>query len=271
LSKRDLTLHNNIVAYGENIGSKGSVKNFNPSADPRLGAFAAKLAKASPAEVAIVGDFLASKFAQSKQVLPVLPEVGADVLTFPRAKALFHNLVELETEGFVQQFIVASLLERDREKQGVQVLTHHPHASDKFDNTAGDIEEKLEGTLYRAYEVTVRPDWKNRLSGFKRKMDRFGLRKYVILASRINEDEEWAEPAKLALKLSEQGRDIAVVDIYDFLNWMAAELSASDLKKAINRVYEFIRDRRLCGRLDIAEKYKELVDNWLDTVASDAT
>src|ERR1051325_5091230 len=35
LSKRSLTLHNNIKAYFENIGSKGEVENFNPLRDSR--------------------------------------------------------------------------------------------------------------------------------------------------------------------------------------------------------------------------------------------
>src|SRR5262249_46378676 len=35
LSKRSVTLHNNIKAYFENIGSKGEVKNFNPARDSR--------------------------------------------------------------------------------------------------------------------------------------------------------------------------------------------------------------------------------------------
>jgi hypothetical protein len=38
--------------------------------------------------------------------------------------------------------------------------------------------------------------------------DEFGLKKYVIIASKINTDEEWKVPAVMALKLEEVGRDI---------------------------------------------------------------
>ncbi len=170
----------------------------------------------------------------------------------------------------MQQFLLAALFEQARTGTGIEIRTHHPHAADKYDRAAGDIEEWLEGSLHRAYEVTVRPDWMNRISGLKAKMDEHGLQKYVVIASNVNEDDEWAEPASLALKLDSYGRDIAVVDITDVVNWMAATLSARELRTAVNRVQELlIYPGR--SRPDIMVKYKQAVEQWLDDVSQDAS
>ena len=146
----------------------------------------------------------------------------------------------------------------------MEIRTHHPHASDKFDETAGDIEEFHEGRLVRAYEVTVRADWKNRLSAFRGKMDRYSLTKYVIIAGGVNTDEELAEPARLITFLKPTGRDIAVVDIHDVSMVMAAELTAVELREVVNLSFDFLCQKSLCGRADFQDAYRDVVDRWLD-------
>lgn len=263
LKKRNITLHDNITAFGENLGWKGNVRAFDLANDRRFSAIAA-LGNLSAKEVETVAHYLAKRFAESQVILNPLPDVGDDILTFARARALLSQLVGIRSEGHVQQFLVAALLEAHREPHGYEVRTHHPHASDKYDATAGDIEEFYDGHLRRAYEVTVRPDWKNRISNFKDKMDQFQLSKYVIIASDISCDPEWGEPAEMLTKLEPYGRDIAVVDIMEFMNVFAAELSAKELRSAVNRTYEFLKSEKLCGRPEIIKKYSDVVSDWLD-------
>jgi hypothetical protein len=195
-----------------------------------------------------------------------LPAVGDDVLTFARAKLLFHQLVKLPTEGYVQQFLITALLAEFRRKEGIEITTHHPHAPDKFDKTAGDIEERLHGQLFRAYEVTVRNDWKSRVSGFRAKMDKYELTKYTIIASDVRTDPEWYSPANLIKSLDKYGRDIAVLDIEEVLNFMAAEMSPKELRDAVNQVQKYLSNPRLCGRHDLIEKYRKAVSRWLDII-----
>ena len=269
LSKRNLTLHNNIKAYFENIGSKGGVKNFNPIEDPRYRGYLTTIARLRPDELEKAANYLSNKFAESQRLIQPLPPVGDDVLTFAKSKLLFHQLITLPTEGFVPQFLITALLSEFRRKEGVEVTTHHPHASDTFDDAAGDIEERLHGKLFRAYEVTVRDDWKNRVSGFKAKMDKFGLTKYTIIASGVRGDVRWYSPANLVLTLEEYGRDIAVLDIEEALNFMAAELTPRELRDAVNQVYKYLSNPRLCGRHDLMEKYRVAVSKWLDDTEVD--
>jgi hypothetical protein len=188
LSKRSLTLHGNIKAWGENLGSKGGVRQFKFDADPRFQGFLSVVARANADEQRKIADYLAQRFAESRRIATPLPPVPDDLLTFARAKLLFYRLLETHSEGHIQQFLIAALLREFRRKQSIEVTTHHPHAADEFDRTAGDIEERQDGRLFRAYEVTVRSDWQTRISGFKQKMDKFGLSKYVIIASPINAD-----------------------------------------------------------------------------------
>jgi hypothetical protein len=248
----------------ENIGSKGGVETFNFTSDKRYSDFIKTVTPLKPAALNRIADYLCSRFAESQSLIQPLPPVGADILTFARAKLLFQLLTELPTEGFVQQFLVTALLSEFRRREGIEVRTHHPHAADTYDKTAGDIEEFLQGKLFRAYEVTVRDDWKNRFSGFKTKMDAYGLSKYTIIASEVRSDDKWYAPAKLVLTLEEYGRDIAILDIEEFLNYMAAELTPKELRDAVNHVYAYLSSPRLCGRHDIMDKYRSAVSSWLD-------
>jgi hypothetical protein len=268
LSKRHLTLHNNIKAYFENIGAKGGVENFNLSRDPRYRDYLTTISSLHRDELRRTADYLSERFAPSQRLIQPLPPVGAEVLTFARAKHLFHQLVRLPSEGFVPQFLITALLVEFRRKEGVEVRTHHPHAADEFDRTAGDIEEWLHGRLLRAYEVTVRDDWKNRVSGFKAKMDKFGLTKYTIIASGVKGDEKWYSPATLIVALEEYARDMAILDIEEVLNFMAAELTPKELRDAINEVYKYLSTPNLCGRHDLMDRYRQAVSGWLDEAAT---
>lgn len=115
------------------------------------------------------------------------------------------------------------------------VSTPNVHASDRFDTTAGDIEELLNGDLVRAYEVTVRTDWKNRVGDFRKKMDGANLAKYTIIASNVNRDDDLAEPADMIRFLAPYGRDMAVVDIFDFVNVFAMKLNSDELRRAVTQ------------------------------------
>ena len=111
----------------------------------------------------------------------------------------------------------------------------------------------------------MRPDWKNRISGIKAKMDRYRLGKYVVISAGINEDEEWSEPVRTVLALEKYGRDIAVIDIRDVVNFFAAELTVTELAAAVNRAYDYLVT--LSGRTAYREAYRNVVLQWLDGTA----
>lgn len=265
-NRRGITLHNRIVAFGENLGWKGDVSSVDVSTDTRFRAFIAAIAGADYEERAKIADYFAQAFADSRREDVPLPAVGDDVLTFVRAKALVEELLHLRSEGHIQQFLVAALLHEYRIRQGIDVRTHHPHAADLYDATSGDIEEFHQRTLVRSYEITMRSDWKNRLSSFRDKMDRFNLSKYVIIAAEVNSDEQLSEPAQMALLVAPQRRDIAIVDIHDVVNYLIAILSATELRNAVNRAYDYLANPTLSGRDDFKTMYRDTVRNWLDLV-----
>lgn len=270
LSQRSLTLHDAITAFGENLGWKGDVKAISLQRRDKFSAFVKALEDATPAERERIARYLAARFAESRREMTPLPPVGSDVLTFVRAKDLFLRLLAEKSEGHIQQFLAAALLAVHRRRFGYNTVTHHPHAADKYDRTAGDIEEWHGDTLVRAYEVTVRPDWKSRMSVFKSKMDAFRLTKYVILASAVNTDEELAEPARLLTFLKPYGRDIAVVDLKDFFAVMAMELWPDELRAAVNLCYDHLCNPKLCGVPSYQEAYRAIVNRWLDSAPTDS-
>lgn len=267
LGLRNITLHNAITAFGENLGWKGNVTNSRLQNDVRFDRFSKALAGMSADDRPLAADYMAARFADSRKVIAPLPPVADDVLTYARARQLFYSLVAIPSEGNIQQFLVAALLYVHRQRYGYDIRTHHVHASDRFDTTAGDIEELLNGDLVRAYEVTVRPDWKNRVGDFRKKMDTAKLRKYTIIASDVNCDDDLAEPADMIRFLAPYERDIAVVDINDFVNVFAMELSADELRRAVTQMYSYLTTPSLCGRADIIERFCGAVAGWLDEVA----
>lgn len=264
LAQRRVTMHDNVAGFGQNLGWKGNVRGARVDTTPSLNPFFTAIRDADRVERIRIADYLAYRFAESRRESALLPPVGADVLRFARAKVLFHQLIAVPAGGSIQQFLIAALLHEMRGRHGTEVRTHHPHAADAYDRTAGDIEEFHGGGLIRAYEVTMRADWKSRISGLKAKMDRHGLRKYVVIAWGINDDETFAEPAKAVLALEPFGRDIAVIDIRDAVNFFAAELATEELRRAVNKAFEYLST--LSGREEYMEAYRATVRDWLDTI-----
>jgi len=253
---------------GENLGWKGNVSRFRLSEDKRFAELVAELGSASVLERRAALSYLAQKFADSQSIPKALPPVGADVLTFARAKELIGRIIAEPSEGYIQQFMVAALLDVHRRRVGNEIRTHHPHAADTFDQTAGDIEEFGNGALIGACEVTVRADWKNRLPDFRKKMDTAGLAKYVIIASAVNSSPELADAAKLLAFLEPVGRDIAVVDIDDFVHVFCAELSATEIRDAVNLCHAHLQNPRLGARRSYQSAFSSIVEDWLDAATT---
>lgn len=126
LTQRSVTLHDAITAFGENLGWKGNVANVRLSNDPRFADFCAMLVKSDAKGRALILDYLAAKFADSRREVKPLPPVGDNVLTFARAKQLFTALLSLSSEGHIQQFVIAAMLTIHRKRYVMEVHTHPP-------------------------------------------------------------------------------------------------------------------------------------------------
>lgn len=268
LNRRFVTFHKSITAFGENLGWKGNVSNVNLRNDPRFNNFLSFLNNLDKETREKIVNYFAYRVSESIYKSKPLPPVSSDVLTFTKSKLLFNNLVSLPTEGHVPQFLIASLLKIHRDRYGYEIRTHHPHASDTFDDTAGDIEELHNGLIVSAYEVTTRPDWKNRLSDFTAKMDKFGLNKYIIIASDVNIDSDLSSPQKLLSFVEPTGRDLAILDIHDVISVFSAELSSIEIRRCVNYCYDLLLNPTYCGRHDIIELYRNAVDAWIDEAGS---
>jgi hypothetical protein len=186
-------------------------------------------------------------------------------LSYARSLRLCEQLLSIPSEGHIQQFLVAAFLEVHRRRFGHQITTHHPHASDKFDGTTGDIEEFRDYQLVAAYEVTVRNDWKNRLADFGKKVTDGKLPKYVIFAAGVRLDSDLHPASKLVEFVERLPFDLAVVDLSDFFSVFCAELYRDEIALSFNRAYELLSDPRLSGRDDFLKKFRVVTDRWLES------
>lgn len=264
LTFRHVTFHNNITAFGENLGWKGAVKQFNLSEDPRFSTYLSGLHALDSEEKKRLLNHIAWRIATSRVVPQALPPLPGSYLSYARSLSLCESLLAIPSEGHIQQFLVAAFLETHRRRFGHRVETHHPHASDKFDETKGDIEEFKDYEIVAVYEVTVRKDWKNRLSDFAMKVRDAKLPKYVIFAAGVRGDSELSPAANLVDFVQDLPFDLAVVDIRDFFSVFCAELQKEEIGAALNRAYELLSDPRLSGREDILIKYRDATSAWLE-------
>lgn len=265
LTFRHVTFHKNITAFGENLGWKGAVKQFNLSQDARFSTYLSGLRSLNAEEKKRLLHHVAWRIATSRVVPQALPPLPGSYLSYARSLSLCESLLAVPSEGHIQQFLVAAFLETHRKRFGHRVETHHPHASDKFDGTKGDIEEFRDYELVAAYEVTVRSDWKNRLSDFAKKVRDAKLPKYVIFAAGVRGDSELSPATQLIDFVQDLPFDLAVVDIRDFFSVFCAELQKEEIGAALNRAYELLSDPRLSGREDILVKYRDVTSAWLES------
>lgn len=262
---RHVTFHNNITAFGENLGWKGNVRQFRLSSDPRFARFVQVLKNLNDEERISLTNHIAWQLFESRVVPKALPRLPSRYLSYARSLELCERLLLIPSEGHIPQLLVAAFLEIHRRRIGNRVVTHHPHASDKFDGTRGDIEEFRGDDLVAAYEVTVRNDWKNRLADFGSKIAEAGLLKYIIFAANVRNDRDLFPATNLVAFVERLHFDLAVVDLSDFFSVFCAELQRDEIEQAINRAYEFLSEPRLSGREDFLSKYREVTDQWLES------
>lgn len=263
-TERHVTLHFNVTAFGENLGWKGNVRNVDLSKDPRFSRFLTSIKELSESERKVLFDYAIYKAFESRAVPKPLPPLPPDWLSYARALQLCEALLAIPSEGHIQQLLVAGFLSVHRRRFGHSIETHHPHASDTFDGTAGDIEEFRESNLVAAYEVTVRDDWKNRLPDLQKKAAEAGLQKYVVIASGVSNDKSLSSASALLLFLEGMVLDLAVVDIKDFFKVFCAELSPKEMREAINSTYEYLLNPKLSGRNEFIEAFTGASQKWIN-------
>jgi hypothetical protein len=265
LTDRHVTFHNAITAYGENLGWKGNVRNFDLSKDGRFWPFLSKLQQLTNLQRSLLLNHAAWRLFDSRIVPKALPPLPSNYLSYAKSLYLCEKLLNIPSEGHIQQFLVAAFLQVHRRRYGHQISTHHPHASDKFDGTLGDIEEFRDEYLVAAYEVTVRPDWKNRLPDFGKKVEAGKLPKYVIFASDVRADRDLCPAEHLVKFVGRLPYDLAVIDLKDFFSVFCAELSQPELGQAFNTAYQFLCEPALSGRHDFQQAFLSVTGEWMES------
>jgi hypothetical protein len=262
LTEMNLTLHGNITAYGENMGIKGDAAGYNLFGRKRLGD-ALKYLEAHPPDVLPALRYVAWRFRRSYRAPVKIAALSPKDLTYTRALAKAAKLVVEESGGHFPQFLVAGLLRAFHLQWGTgrDVATHHPHAADTSDRFAGDIEEVDEdGQVLDAYEVTVRPDWKNRRPDLLKKMRKFSLSRYTVVCLIQPQDPDLSSPAARHRYMAPLGQDIAVVDIRAFVESLLTTLTRENRAAAFRYLEEYIQDRDLCGIPDLVDKLKRILE-----------
>jgi hypothetical protein len=255
-----LTLHERVTAPGQNIGAKGQQEAFDLFGRPRVGEILRYLAS-HPDEVSPALDYLAWRFKRSYEASVAPPSLADIVFNFVHCVKLSEQLIAEVSGGHFPQLLIAALLKALHEQNwtGLSVSTHHAHASDYYTGTAGDIDITDDsGTIVEAFEVTARPDWKNRTPDFPKKMQRHNLSRFTILCLK-NNDPELNSPEALEAYVSPLGYDVAVVDIKSFAEALFALLTHESRTKAFTYFLDYVEDRKICGVPALIDRAREIL------------
>jgi hypothetical protein len=261
LTNERYTLHSNITAFGENMGTKGQAGGYDLFTRQRTGQVL-KYITEKPHQLGPALDYIAYRFKRSYREPVTIERLPADALTFTRANKKAQRLLSAVTGGHFPQFLVASLLQalHDQWGNGFSVITHHPHGSDISDKTAGDVELYDEDdNLVDAYEVTVRPDWKNRRPDLIKKIRKFGLTQYHILCI-TERDPQLTDPELLDTYISQLDQDISVVDIRAFVSVTLMALTRESRVRSFEILEEYVKDPKLCGVPEYVDLLKEILE-----------
>lgn len=188
---------------------------------------------ASVSQLSAVRDYIAWQLAGQAVPQISLKPLPEDALTFGRFQALLTELMQIESEGAVQQFGIAALLRayHEQEATGLSVRTKKVFAPDRFSKALGDIEvvdQDVCGKVVDAYEVTLR-GWTDRLDEAEEKAALGGLGRIHIVAD-VAED-----PVQIAKILSHhRSTDIIVLDYRCFIGALAAALDLRHRGKAVD-------------------------------------
>lgn len=260
LSSKHLTLHENVTAPGQNIGAKGQQETFDLFGRPRLGD-ALRFLEEHPEQVAAALDYAVWRFQRSYRAAVAPPSLGDITFSFHRCLEICERLLAEVSGGQFAQLLVTALLRAFHEQHGtgLQVTTHHTYASDFYKGSAGDIDvADAAGQILDAFEVTGRPDWKNRMPDFPKKMERHNLSKFTILCPK-SDDPDLNTPEALKAYVSPLGYDVAIVDTESFLETMFALLNHESRVKTFTYFLEYISDPYLCGNPSLIERAGQIL------------
>ena len=263
LTDRDLTLHGNITSPGENMGIKGQAAGFDLFRRNNLGP-ALQYVYTHPKDVEPLLRYVACRFKASYNKPIAIAGPGPRELVFTRAYQIAHRLIFADSGGHFPQFLVASLLASrfDQWDIALMVSSYHPNASDTFGRAAGDVEVRDQADrVVDAYEVTVRPDWKNRRPDLLKKMAAFGLPRYNLLCLIEPGDVQLGSPDTLHSYMSELRQDIAVLDIRAFAAASIQDLDREHRRRAFELLEKMVRDPKLCGIPKLISDLKAILES----------
>lgn len=263
LTVRALTLHGNVTSPGENMGSKGNAAGFDLFKRPRLGD-ALSYFQSNPHHVLAGLHYVAARFKASYRPPVTIKAPASGALVYTRALVIAHRLLHAESGGHFPQFLVAALLRALHESlgTGLRVSTQHPNAADEVSKAAGDVElVATDNKVVDAFEVTVRPDWKNRRQDLLTKMRKAGLSRYNLLCIIDPDDPDIGDVSTRHAYMQELGGyDIAVVDIREFVAVVLQQLPLQGRKAVLTYLEEYIKDPKLSGIPNLIDALKAIIE-----------
>lgn len=180
-------------------------------------------------------EFACAEIAAMARPVDPMPELHLAKLTFAAVRRLYTDLLQMQSQGAYQQYIVASLLDALVQQSGIngyRVQTKRLNASDRSSGTAGDVEVATGNRVIEAYEVTA-SGWESKIPGAVQKMREHDLSRLHIVAP-IGKEER----ASVVSLLAGVPEDISVVDIDGFVDSLLSALTKRFRAYALTRLYE---------------------------------
>ncbi|UWR32680.1 hypothetical protein K3759_12085 [Sulfitobacter sp. W027] len=185
----------------------------------------------------IAFDYTCARIAATARPVLPMPELNRSTLTFARTAELLLGLVEVPSQGAYDQFTTAALLQTlvaEHDASAARVETKNLNASDKSSRAAGDVQILAGSHVLEAFEVTAN-NWSTKIDGASKTIRDNDLSRLHVIARRPD-----AERAASIERLKELTEDVAVLDVRQVIEVLAAALTRPQRADALVRLYELL-------------------------------
>jgi len=166
-----------------------------------------------------------------------MPELDAAKLDFAGTSRLLDRMLDSNSGGANEQFIVAALLHALVTQigiSGIRVDTKNLNASDRSSRVAGDIQLLAGNRILEAFEVTAN-EWTDKVAQAGQTIREHDLSRLHVVAKRSRHTRE-----QTLEKLGCVEEDVSVLDLGHFALILVASLTRQNRSLALHRLYDLL-------------------------------
>lgn len=189
-------------------------------------------------DVGAMANALVDEFLDKASSMPPMPTLIGARFTFIMYRQARDKLLESGSGGALEQYLLAGLLDQEisQSHPGARIATKSVSANDRAARTAGDIEVRRGQALTGAIEVSA-AEWHRKIDQLRTAADS-GLTEVTIAAADVAAGVSAQNLTESLKPVADRlGLDVSVLDLYTFMDVVAARLTKHQRAESFDYVY----------------------------------